>query len=72
MTGHDQHQRQHQHQHLTVAPQAGREQRVCPACGRPVETVIRRRKVLGAFVPEWGPGPCRNPDCTAREPDDVP
>ncbi|MER5770505.1 hypothetical protein [Streptomyces sp. NPDC001985] len=35
----------------------------CPSCGQPVGTVIERRKTLGAFVPSWGPGPCRNPDC---------
>ncbi|MEV8016347.1 hypothetical protein AB0O76_08390 [Streptomyces sp. NPDC086554] len=38
---------------------------VCPSCGRPVDTVIKRRKVLGAFVPVWGPGPCHNPQCEA-------
>ncbi|RII16043.1 hypothetical protein DSC45_15760 [Streptomyces sp. YIM 130001] len=38
---------------------------VCPACKRPVETAVRRRKVLGAFVPVWGPGPCRNEKCHA-------
>ncbi|RFU84803.1 hypothetical protein DY218_20645 [Streptomyces triticagri] len=38
---------------------------VCPACKRPVETVVRRRKVLGAFVPVWGPGPCHNEQCHA-------
>ncbi|WSB00382.1 hypothetical protein OIE54_14375 [Streptomyces sp. NBC_01794] len=36
---------------------------VCPACGQPVGSVIRRRKTLGAFVPSWGPGPCHNPQC---------
>ncbi|MEU5973277.1 hypothetical protein [Streptomyces sp. NPDC047315] len=35
----------------------------CPACGRPVGTVIKRRKTLGAFVPFWGPGPCHNRAC---------
>ncbi|MFK4223536.1 hypothetical protein [Streptomyces sp. NPDC019890] len=35
----------------------------CPACGEPVGTVIKRRKTLGAFVPTWEPGPCRNPRC---------
>ncbi|WP_369218354.1 hypothetical protein, partial [Streptomyces flavofungini] len=38
---------------------------VCKACGDPVGTAIRRRKVLGVFVPEWGPGPCRNAQCEA-------
>ncbi|MET8685708.1 hypothetical protein ABZV77_15955 [Streptomyces sp. NPDC004732] len=28
-------------------------------------TAIRRRKVLGVFVPVWGPGPCRNAQCEA-------
>ncbi|MGW7434975.1 hypothetical protein [Streptomyces sp. NPDC054849] len=54
---------QQQHAHERVAPQAGHEQRTCPACGRPVDTVVRRRKSLGVFVPVWGRGPCRNPDC---------
>ncbi|MEU6183752.1 hypothetical protein [Streptomyces coeruleorubidus] len=26
-------------------------------------TIKRRHKPLGIFVPVWGPGPCRNPDC---------
>lgn len=37
--------------------------RVCPVCGQAVESVVRRHKTLGAWVPVWGPGPCRNPDC---------
>ncbi|MQY34827.1 hypothetical protein SRB17_27970 [Streptomyces sp. RB17] len=41
------------------------EDHVCPVCGRPVDTVVGRRKTLGAWVPVWGPGPCRNPDCAA-------
>ncbi|QDY78963.1 hypothetical protein [Streptomyces qinzhouensis] len=36
----------------------------CPECGERVDTVMRRHKTLGAFVPVWGPGPCRNPDCS--------
>ncbi|WP_063756273.1 hypothetical protein [Streptomyces sp. NRRL S-920] len=40
-----------------------REEPVCGACGEPVGTVIRRRKVLGVFVPVWRPGPCRNARC---------
>ncbi|GAA3905159.1 hypothetical protein GCM10022244_14140 [Streptomyces gulbargensis] len=37
---------------------------VCPVCKQTVDTVVKRRhKTLGAFVPEWGPGPCRNVDC---------
>ncbi|MFF5017044.1 hypothetical protein [Streptomyces sp. NPDC001165] len=38
---------------------------VCPVCGQPVETVVGRHKTLGIWVPLWGPGPCRNPDCPA-------
>ncbi|MGW2645436.1 hypothetical protein ACWC2T_11085 [Streptomyces sp. NPDC001393] len=41
------------------------EDHVCPVCGQPVETVVGRRKTLGAWVPVWGPGPCRNPGCAA-------
>ncbi|MFI6352880.1 hypothetical protein ACIBJF_09525 [Streptomyces sp. NPDC050743] len=41
------------------------EDHVCPVCGQPVDTVVGRRKTLGAWVPVWGPGPCRNPDCAA-------
>ncbi|GAA3976696.1 hypothetical protein OG252_18310 [Streptomyces sp. NBC_01352] len=37
----------------------------CPACGQPVDTVVRRHKTLGAWVPVWVPGPCRNPKCEA-------
>ncbi|MEU0007736.1 hypothetical protein ABZ079_26495 [Streptomyces sp. NPDC006314] len=43
-----------------------RDESVCPVCGQPVETVVRRHKTLGAWVPVWGPGPCRNPDCPAH------
>ncbi|MET8245708.1 hypothetical protein ABZV31_15570 [Streptomyces sp. NPDC005202] len=43
----------------------GSEEHVCPVCGQPVETVIRRHKTLGAWVPVWVPGPCRNPECEA-------
>ncbi|MFF5182324.1 hypothetical protein ACFY30_00840 [Streptomyces sp. NPDC000345] len=42
-----------------------REQRVCPVCGQPVQSVVRRHKTLGAWVPRWGPGPCHNPECEA-------
>jgi hypothetical protein len=31
-----------------------------------VETVVRRHKTLGAWVPRWVPGPCRNPECAAE------
>nr|WP_071659608.1 hypothetical protein [Streptomyces humi] len=40
----------------------GRKQ-VCPVCGQAVESVVRRHKTLGAWVPVWGPGACRNPEC---------
>ncbi|MFJ9564168.1 hypothetical protein ACIRQQ_29545 [Streptomyces fuscichromogenes] len=36
---------------------------VCPVCGASVQRVVRRHKTLGAWVPVWGPGPCRNPHC---------
>ncbi|AVH56577.1 MULTISPECIES: hypothetical protein [Streptomyces] len=43
----------------------GTDEQVCPACGKPVATVVRRHKVLGAWVPKWEPGPCHNPECEA-------
>ncbi|WP_229703472.1 hypothetical protein [Streptomyces albiflavescens] len=43
----------------------GTDERVCPECGQPVATVVRRHKTLGAWVPLWRPGPCRNPKCAA-------
>jgi hypothetical protein len=43
----------------------GREEHTCPDCGQPVATVVRRYKTLGAWVPKWVAGPCRNPDCEA-------
>ncbi|WP_437094732.1 hypothetical protein [Streptomyces sp. enrichment culture] len=47
------------------------EQPVCPACGQPVQMVVRRHKTLGAWVPVWVRGPCHNPKCkdyVAQEP----
>ncbi|MGW0881055.1 hypothetical protein [Streptomyces sp. NPDC002671] len=41
------------------------EEPLCPVCGQPVGTVVGRHKTLGAWVPVWGSGPCRNPDCRA-------
>ncbi|MHC3472339.1 hypothetical protein ACYF6T_27095 [Streptomyces sp. 7R007] len=41
---------------------------VCPVCGQPVETVVRRHRTLGAWVPRWVPGPCHNPECAAYVP----
>ncbi|MFH9065230.1 hypothetical protein ACH4GM_28980 [Streptomyces coeruleorubidus] len=32
-----------------------------------METVVRRHKTLGAWVPRWVPGPCRNPECAAYD-----
>ncbi|WNB97708.1 hypothetical protein Q2K21_06245 [Streptomyces sp. CGMCC 4.7035] len=46
----------------------GSEDHVCPSCGQPVATVVRRHKTLGAWVPLWRPGPCRNPECPAYVP----
>jgi hypothetical protein len=43
----------------------GTDEHVCPDCGQPVATVVRRHKTLGAWVPVWGPGPCRNARCGA-------
>ncbi|MFF5977271.1 hypothetical protein ACFY78_00315 [Streptomyces olindensis] len=43
----------------------GSEGHVCPSCGQPVETVVRRHKTLGAWVPRWMAGPCHNPACAA-------
>ncbi|MFF4257291.1 hypothetical protein ACFY1L_39525 [Streptomyces sp. NPDC001663] len=42
---------------------------VCPACGQPVETVVKRHKTLGAWVPLWVAGPCHNPQCEAYVPE---
>ncbi|QIJ64687.1 hypothetical protein [Streptomyces sp. JB150] len=44
------------------------EKRACPVCGQPVETVVRRHKTLGAWVPTWVAGPCRNPTCAEYVP----
>ncbi|MER6672453.1 hypothetical protein [Streptomyces sp. NPDC000983] len=41
------------------------EGHACPACGQSVETVVRRHKTLGAWVPRWVAGPCRNATCEA-------
>ncbi|MFE0331599.1 hypothetical protein ACFW08_33300 [Streptomyces sp. NPDC058960] len=52
----------------------GSQNPVCPSCGQPVATVVRRHKTLGAVVPVWRPGPCRNPQCPAyasREPEET-
>ncbi|MFE7269629.1 hypothetical protein [Streptomyces sp. NPDC057623] len=43
----------------------GSEELHCPDCGQPVETVVKRHKTLGAWVPTWVAGPCRNPECGA-------
>jgi len=43
----------------------GREEHTCPVCGQPVATVVQRYKTLGAWVPKWVAGPCRNPECEA-------
>ncbi|MFI8191165.1 hypothetical protein ACIF8T_20495 [Streptomyces sp. NPDC085946] len=45
----------------------GSAEHVCPDCGQPVETVVRRHKTLGAWVPVWVAGPCRNPRCAAYQ-----
>ncbi|GGZ12676.1 hypothetical protein [Streptomyces nitrosporeus] len=43
---------------------------VCPVCEHPVETVMGRHKTLGVFVPDRGPGPCRNPECAVHVAED--
>lgn len=43
----------------------GIDEQVCPVCGQRVATVVRRHKTLGAWVPVWSPGPCRNHECAA-------
>ncbi|WP_328873777.1 hypothetical protein OHT76_28930 [Streptomyces sp. NBC_00287] len=45
------------------------EEHACPVCGQSVETVVRRHKTLGAWVPRWVAGPCRNPKCEAFVPE---
>lgn len=40
---------------------------LCPVCGHPVGTTVRRYKTLGTFVPRWTPAPCANPDCATRQ-----
>ncbi|MFJ7337277.1 hypothetical protein ACIQU3_18620 [Streptomyces sp. NPDC101110] len=49
----------------------GSEEHVCPSCGQPVETVVRRHKTLGTWVPRWVAGPCGNPECGDYDPDAV-
>lgn len=34
-----------------------------------MSTVVRRYKTLGAWVPKWVDGPCRNPECEAYVPE---
>ncbi|MER7775125.1 hypothetical protein ABTZ21_08945 [Streptomyces sp. NPDC096191] len=48
-----------------TAPRQADAQRhdVCPTCGHSVPAEITRHKTLGIYVPVWGPGTCRNPDC---------
>ncbi|MEU6378616.1 hypothetical protein [Streptomyces sp. NPDC046909] len=41
------------------------QEHVCPSCGQSVGTVVKRHKTLGAWVPVWVAGPCRNPECEA-------
>ncbi|WP_413758929.1 hypothetical protein [Streptomyces sp. MMBL 11-3] len=46
------------------------DESVCPVCEQSVDTVVRRHKTLGVFVPVWGPGPCRDPGCARHETDE--
>ncbi|WP_221348129.1 hypothetical protein [Streptomyces beigongshangae] len=43
------------------------DESLCPVCEQSVDTVVRRHKTFGVFVPVWGPGPCRNPRCASYE-----
>jgi hypothetical protein len=43
----------------------GTDAHACPVCGQPVDTVVKRHKTLGAWVPVWVAGPCRDPGCAA-------
>lgn len=52
------------HERETPSP-AGQ---VCPACKQPVTAELKRHKTMGAYVPTWKPGPCRNPDCQKNAP----
>ncbi len=36
-----------------------------------METVVRRHKTLGTWVPRWVAGPCRNPECAAYDAEDA-
>ncbi|GAA2288209.1 hypothetical protein GCM10010234_30600 [Streptomyces hawaiiensis] len=49
------------------AEDMGSQEHVCPSCGQPVDTVVRRHKTLGTWVPRWAAGPCRNPECGAYD-----
>lgn len=40
---------------------------VCPVCGHPLGTTVRRYKTLGVFVPRWTPASCDNPDCGKQD-----
>ncbi|MFG3494916.1 hypothetical protein [Streptomyces sp. NPDC047928] len=47
----------------TVSRSRTSREPVCPACGQAVGTAIKKRKILGAWVPVWTPQPCHNPRC---------
>lgn len=44
---------------------AHREGDICPVCKQPVDTLVKPRKVLGAYVPSYSAGPCHNARCAA-------
>ncbi|MDQ1036210.1 hypothetical protein QFZ75_002626 [Streptomyces sp. V3I8] len=46
------------------------DESVCPVCEQSVDTVVRRHKTLGVFVPVWAPGPCPNPRCARHAADE--
>ncbi|MFD5338206.1 hypothetical protein [Streptomyces hawaiiensis] len=42
---------------------------VCRSCKQPVDTVVKRHKNMGVYVPIWIAGPCHNPECRQYEPE---
>ncbi|MFJ5280982.1 hypothetical protein [Streptomyces parvulus] len=72
MSSHTQQTKQTQQTRATrTAPRQSDSQRedICPTCGHTVPAEITRHKTLGIYVPVWGPGTCRNPDCGRSAPD---
>ncbi|MET9802295.1 hypothetical protein [Streptomyces sp. NPDC006368] len=49
--------------HRTVRRPQAVPEHVCRACGKPVGTALKKRKILGVWAPVWEPQSCRNPAC---------